>query len=70
MTTTTESIFSKTEKEYKTIDKALAESRKLFATLKDLESIGQYGTEKWSELFAKYKVAFKKANGYNPHWAR
>ena len=66
----TESIFNLTEKDYKTIDKALKLSRKLFAGLKQMEQEGLYGTIQWSEAFAKYAEVFKKANGYKPHWAR
>ena len=68
--TETETMFSKTDAEYAEIDKALAETRKLFASLKDLEALGQYGTEVWKETFAKYAVVFKEANGYRPLWAR
>ena len=69
-TVETESIFSKTDAEYEAIDKALVESRKLFAALKELETLGKYGTALWMETFAKYADAYKKANGYRPHWAR
>lgn len=65
-----EEIFSKTEAEYRKIDKLLKLTRELFATLKAMEEVGQYGTEKWAETFGKYREAFKKANGYFPHWAR
>ena len=68
--TETETMFSKTDADYAEMDTALAESRKLFASLKDLETLGKYGTEIWVATFAKYADAFKKANGYRPHWAR
>ena len=66
----TENLFSKTDEEYAEIDNALAEARKMFANLKELEALGKYGTTLWAEEFAKYAVVFKKANGYRPHWAR
>lgn len=67
---TTEEIFTKTDKEYAKIDKLTKLYRELFDTLKSMESIGLYGTEKWSETFKKYRETFKKVNGYYPHWAR
>ena len=67
---TNETIFTKSEKEYKEIDKLLAKSRKLFDVLKVMEASGLYGTAQWAETFAKYAEAYKKANGYRPHWAR
>ena len=66
----TNEIFTKSEKEYKEIDKLLAKSRKLFDALKAMEASGLYGTAQWAEMFSKYAEAYKKANGYRPHWAR
>lgn len=63
-------LFSKTDAEYAEIDKNLAKSRKLFDTLKAMEALGEYGTEKWAETFTKYATAYKLAHGYRPHWAR
>ena len=69
-TTTEESMFSKTDAEYAEIDKATSDYREIFKTLKALETLGMYGTERWNKTFAKYAELFKKANGYRPHWAR
>jgi len=69
-TTEVEPMFSKTDEEYAAIDKNLAESRELFDILKGMETLGEYGTAKWSEVFGKYAVSFKLAHGYRPHWAR
>lgn len=67
MTTT---MFNKTEEEFKAIDKLYAKTRKLFNTLKNMESEGLYGTEEWGKAFAKYADAYKACHGYRPHWAR
>lgn len=67
---TNEEMFTKTDKEYAKIDKLTTLYRELHATLKAMEEIGEYGTEKWSEVFNKYADTFKKVNGYRPHWAR
>lgn len=67
---TTESIFTKTEKEYKAMDKLYAEKRNLFDALTAIAEIGEYGTDKWFATWEKYKTVFKKLHGYNPHWAR
>ena len=67
---TTESIYSKTEAEYKKMDKLYAKTRELFDTLKALEEANAYGSEKWNEVWAKYVETFKKAHGYRPIWAR
>ena len=66
----TTEMFTKTDAEYKAIDTLYAKTRKLFNTLKDMEAKGMYGSEKWSETFAKYAETFKKCHGYRPHWAR
>ena len=63
-------IFIKTDKEYAKLDKLTKLYRELYDTLKAMEAIGEYGTEKWAETFAKYAETFKKVNGYRPHWAR
>lgn len=65
-----EEIFSKTDDEYTKIDKATAKARKLFNELTALQELGKYGSEVWNKTFAEYRVVFKKANGYAPHWAR
>jgi len=70
MTTIETEIFSRTDAEYRKIDKLTAQYRELFKVLKALEEIGQYGTEKWTETFTKYAETFKKVNGYRPHWVR
>ena len=69
-TTTEESMFSKTDAEYAEMDKATADYREIAKTLKALEALGMYGTERWNRTFSKYAESFKKANGYRPHWAR
>lgn len=69
MTTATESIFTKTETEYNKMDKLYSKKRALFATLKNMEAEGLYGSSKWGETFAKYAETFKACHGYRPHWA-
>lgn len=70
MTNLNEELFTKSDKEYAKLDKLTKLYRELFDTLKAMESIGLYGTEKWAETFTKYSETFKKVNGYKPHWAR
>lgn len=65
-----EEIFSRTDAEYRKMDKLLALSRELFETLKAMEEIGLYGSAKWAETFGKYRKVFKEYHGYFPHWAR
>ena len=67
---TEETEFIKTDEEYAKMDKHIAKYRKLHSVLKGMEESGEYGSEKWVEIFAKYVEEFKKANGYRPHWAR
>ena len=59
-------VYSKTEKEYRKIDKLTAKYRELAEIMKTL----QYGSEEFNKLFAEYRETFKKVNGYFPHWAR
>ena len=70
MTTTNENDFLTTDKEYAKMDKLLKKTRELFDTLKALDEVGAYGSEKWADTFAKYAETFKKVHGYRPHWAR
>ena len=70
MTNLNEELFTKSDKEYAKLDKLTKLYRELYDTLKAMEAIGEYGTEKWSETFNKYAETFKKVNGYRPHWAR
>ena len=68
--TTTETIFTKTDAEYAEIDKATVKARKLFDSLTKLAENGKKDTAEWLNLWKKYSETFKKAHGYNPHWAR
>lgn len=70
MNETTETIFTKTEAEYKKADKLLKLKRDLFTTLKAMEEANQYGTEEWSKTFTKYADTYNACHGYRPHWAR
>ncbi len=63
-------FFGKTEAEYAELDKWLTKSNKLFAKLTTLADEGKKDSEEWKTLWEQYKVAFKKARGYNPLWAR
>ena len=65
-----ETGFRKSDEEYSKEDKLLKSCRDLFDTLKALEEINAYGSEKWAEVFGKYADTFKKVHGYRPHWAR
>lgn len=67
---TSEIGYSKTDAEYKAMDKLYAKCRELFDTLKALEEANAYGTERWNAVWAKYVETFKKAHGYRPLWAR
>ena len=69
ITANNEEIYSRTEAEYREIDKKTAEYRHLFSELKALEEVGKYGSEVWMETFRKYAETFKSVNGYRPHWA-
>lgn len=70
MTNLENELFTRSDEEYAKEDKLRNLYRELFDTLKAMEAIGLYGSEKWAETFAKYSETFKKVNGYKPHWAR
>ena len=45
-------------------------TRSLFDSLKALEADGLKGSAEWNMLWSEYHIAFRKLNGYQPHWAR